>query len=147
MSTAPADAAAVLRATRVGDVMTAEIVTCSPDVRLAEVADLMVARRIHSVVVLAPPAGDPLGDAEWSVLSDIDLVAAAPWMDASHGVGSVAASPRVVVRPDDSLATAALAMAEHATTHLLVVAGDGAEPLGILSALDVARALVDGGRD
>ena len=51
------------------------------------------------------------------------------------------------VKEDDSLATAALAMAEHATTHLLVVAGDGAEPLGILSALDVARALVDGGRD
>ena len=135
-----------LRAVRVRDAMTAEIVTCAPDVPLAEVADLMVARRIHSVVVLAPPARDPLGeDLEWSVLSDLDLVAAAPWADGLAGAGSVAASPRVVVRPDDSLAAAALAMAENATTHVLVVGDDDDAPVGILSALDVARASISAG--
>ncbi|MGE0028588.1 MAG: DUF1918 domain-containing protein [Thermoleophilia bacterium] len=142
MTETTADAATRLRETRVRDVMTAEIVTCTPDVPLADVADLMVANRIHSVVVLAPPAGDPLGEAaEWSVLSDLDLVAAAPWIDAMAGAGTIAASPRVVVHPDDSLAAAALAMAENATAHVLVVGDAGDQPQGILSALDVARAM------
>jgi CBS domain-containing protein len=142
MTETTADAATRLRETRVRDVMTAEIVTCTPDVPLGEVADLMVAHRIHSVVVLAPPAGDPLGEAAlWSVLSDLDLVAAAPWGDALAGAGTIAASPSVVVHPDDSLAAAALAMAENATAHVLVVGDAGDEPLGILSALDVARAM------
>jgi CBS domain-containing protein len=137
-----ADIATRLRATTVRDAMTTELVTCTPDVPLAEVADLMVANRIHSVVVLAPPPGDPLGaDAEWSVLSDLDLIAAAPWGDALAGAGTIAASPRVVVHPDDSLAAAALAMAENATAHVLVVGERGDDPVGILSALDVARAL------
>ncbi len=145
------DAGSRLREIRVRDVMTAEIVTCTPDVPLAEVADLMVAHRIHSVVVLAPPpdgpAGGPPGGAPvWSVLSDLDLVAAAPWVDALAGAGAVAASPRVVVRPDDNLAAAALAMAENATAHLLVVADPGNAPVGILSALDVARVLAGGER-
>lgn len=142
MAHTTADVATRLRETRVGDVMTAEIVTCTPDVPLAEVANLMVANRIHSVVVLAPPARDtPPEDERWSVLSDLDLVAAAPWGDALAGAGTIAASPRVVVHPGDSLAAAALAMAENATAHVLVVASPGDEPVGILSALDVARAL------
>lgn len=146
MTETTADAATRLRETRVRDVMTAEIVTCTPDVPLAEVADLMVANRIHSVVVLAPPAGDPLGEvAEWSVLCDLDLVAAAPWVDAQAGAGTIAASPRVVVDADDSLAAAAMAMAENATAHVLVVGDAGQEPLGILSALDVARAMAPEG--
>jgi CBS domain-containing protein len=146
MTEMTADAATRFRETRVRDVMTAEIVTCTPDVPLAEVADLMVAHRIHSVVVLAPPAGDPGGEtAEWSMLSDLDLVAAAPWSDALAGAGTIAASPRVVVHPDDSLAAAALAMAENATAHVLVVGDAGDEPLGILSALDVAGALAPEG--
>jgi CBS domain-containing protein len=137
-----ADAAARLRDVRVRDAMTARIVTCTPDLPLAEVADLMVAHRIHSVVVLAAPARGRADDApEWRVLSDLDLVAAAPWVDALAGAGAVAASPRAVVGPDDSLAAAALAMAEYATAHLLVVADPGNEPVGILSALDVARVL------
>ena len=80
------------------------------------------------------------------MLSDLDLVAAAPWSDALAGAGTIAASPRVVVHPDDSLAAAALAMAENATAHVLVVGDAGDEPLGILSALDVARRPGAGGR-
>ena len=142
MSARTTDAAARLREARVRDVMTAELVTCTADVPLAEVADLMVGHRIHSVVVLAPPARDALAEAmEWSVLSDLDLVAAAPWGEPGAGAGTSAASPRTVVHADDSLAAAALAMAENATSHVLVVEERGGEPVGILSALDVARAL------
>jgi CBS domain-containing protein len=135
------DAATRLREARVRDAMTAEIVTCTPDVPLADVADLMVGHRIHSVVVLAPPRRPLAEDPEWSVLSDLDLVAAAPWGEPGAGAGTIAASPRIVVHADDSLAAAALAMAEHATAHVLVVEEGADEPIGILSALDVARVL------
>jgi CBS domain-containing protein len=79
------------------------------------------------------------------VLSDLDLVGAAPWDVVAMTAGSVAASPSVVVTPDESLAAAALAMAENATAHLLVAEEGGGEPVGILSALDVAGAVVISG--
>jgi CBS domain-containing protein len=131
-----------LRAARVRDVMTTGLVTCAAEVPLAEAAGLMIRHRIHSLVVLMPATeGDRL-ERRWGVLSDLDLVAAAPWDVEALTAGSVAASPSVVVRPDESLASAALAMAENATAHLLVAEEGGGEPVGILSALDVAGAVV-----
>ncbi|WP_217922093.1 DUF1918 domain-containing protein [Miltoncostaea oceani] len=131
-----------LRTTPVRDAMTTEIVTCTADVPLMEVAALMAAHRIHSVVVLAPP-GSPRDDSPevWGVLQDIDLVAGASWSDQFAGAGTIAASPRVVVSPDDSLAAAALAMSENAVGHVLVTEPGAAAPVGILSALDIARAM------
>lgn len=131
-----------LRAARVSDVMSTELVTCAAEVPLAEAAELMTRHRIHSLVVLLPAdEGDRL-ERRWGVLSDLDLVAAAPWDVEAMTAGSVAASPTVVVAPDESLAAAALAMAENATAHLLVAERGGGEPVGILSALDVAGAVV-----
>lgn len=131
-----------LRTTPVRDAMTTEIVTCTADVPLVEVAALMTGHRIHSVVVLAPPAGAGDDDPEvWGVLQDVDLVAAACWSDELAGAGTIAASPRVVVGPDDSLAAAALAMSENAVGHVLVVERGAAAPVGLLSALDIARAM------
>jgi CBS domain-containing protein len=131
-----------LRAARVRDVMTTGLVTCAAELPLAEAAGLMIRHRIHSVVVPMPAyAGDPL-ERRWGLLSDLDLVAAAPWDLEALTAGSVAASPSVIVRPDESLAAAALAMAENATAHLLVAEEGGDEPVGILSALDVAGAVV-----
>jgi CBS domain-containing protein len=46
-----------------------------------------------------------------------------------------------MVRPDDTLMRAAQLMTEHAVTHLLVVDPAGGLPVGVLSTLDVARAL------
>lgn len=133
-----------LRAVLVRDAMTTPIVTCTPDVPIEEVADLMARNRIHSVVVLQPDNDDSApAHRRWGVLSDLDLVSAAPWGegDATAGAGTIAASPQVVVRTDDSLAAAALLMAEYATAHVLVIEEGVDEPVGILSALDVARAL------
>jgi CBS domain-containing protein len=131
-----------LRAARVRDVMTTELVSCAAEVPLAEAAELMTRHRIHSLVVLMPSEeGDRL-ERRWGVLSDLDLVAAAPWDVEAMTAGSVAASPSVLVTPDETLAAAALAMAENATAHLLVAEEGGGEPVGILSALDVAGAVV-----
>lgn len=133
-----------LRGVLVRDAMTTPIVTCTPDVPIDEVAELMARNRIHSVVVLQPGGEDAApAHRRWGVLSDLDLVAAAPWSeeDSTAGAGTIAASPQVVVRVDDSLAAAALLMAEYATAHVLVIEEGVDEPVGILSALDVARAL------
>ena len=135
--TAPTD----LRAVRVSDVMTHPLITCAQDVPLREVADLMSEHRIHSIVVLlAAGAGAPF-HRRWALLSDLDLVAAAPWDAGAPPAGSIAGSPTVVVGPKDDLAAAALSMAENQTTHILVVEPGADEPVGILSALDLARAL------
>lgn len=130
-----------LREMTVGDVMTHPVVTCTHDVPLGDVAEMMATKRIHSVVVLyAAGEGAPF-HRRWGVLSDLDLVGAAPWEPQVVTAGSVAGSPSVVVGSRDTLAAAALSMAEHQTTHILVVEPGADEPVGILSALDLARAL------
>jgi len=131
-----------LRAARVRDAMSSPIVTCTPDVPLEDVAELMTRHRIHCVVVLAPDIENAApAYRRWDVLSDLDLVAAAPWGEEVADAGSVAATPKVVIDAGRSLAEAALLMSEYATAHLLVVEEGADEPVGILSALDVARAL------
>jgi CBS domain-containing protein len=133
-------ASAAFRAARVSDVMSFPLVTCSAEVPLREVAELMTRHRIHAVVVLDDPA--VLGPARrpWSVISELDLIAAAPFDDPEVTAGRVAGTPVVVIAPDEPLARAALLMAEYAITHLIAVDGEG-EPAGIVSALDVARAV------
>ncbi|MGE3139360.1 MAG: DUF1918 domain-containing protein [Thermoleophilia bacterium] len=133
-----------LHAVRVRDVMTTELVTCTSDVPLAEVAELILRHQIHSLVVLAPPAGDPDGEAtDWSVLTGVDLVASL-WSGELGHAGSIAALPRVVVDGEASVADAARVMSENATTHVVVV-DDRGDPIGIISTLDLARVLISGG--
>ena len=139
MSEDPRTASAALRAARVSDVMSFPLVTCSAGVPLREVAELMTRHRIHAVVVLDDPAGRG-PSRPWSVISELDLVAAAPFDEPDVSAGRVAGTPVVVVRPDESLARAAMLMAEYAITHLIAVGEEG-KPAGIVSALDVARAL------
>jgi CBS domain-containing protein len=128
-----------LRDAQVADVMSSPLVTCSPSVPLREVAALMTGHRIHAVVVLAG-AADPGGeDEEWGVISELDLLGGASLAVPDLPAGRVAATPPVVVGPDESLERAAMLMAEYQITHLIAV--EDREAVGIVSALDVARAL------
>jgi CBS domain-containing protein len=129
-----------LRAAQVADVMSAPLVTCLPSVPLREVAELMTGHRIHAVVVLGGPMRPGRDEEEWGVISELDVVGGACLADPDVPAGQVAGSPPVVVGRDESLERAALLMAEYQTTHLVVV--DDGHPAGIVSALDVARALV-----
>lgn len=132
-----------LHGTRVRDVMSAPIVTCAPDLPLQDVAALMLTHRVHSVVVLQPPAGDAApAHRRWGVLSDLDLVTAAPWGERDADAGAAAASPQAVVGADDTLAVAAALMSEYRTAHLLVAEEGVDEPVGVIAALDVAQAMV-----
>ena len=123
----------------VGEVMRLGVVSCSPDTPLSEVARLMSAHRIHCVVV-----GGLAEDAHgtrlvWGVVSDLDLaraVAAGQELTA----GEVSATEPVTASPYDSLAEVARVMGDHDVAHMIVVDGKDAEPMGMISTLDLARA-------
>jgi CBS domain-containing protein len=125
---------------RVRDVMTSTLVACAADLPLRDVAELMTRHRIHCVVVLAEPVvrGEP-GE-PWGVIAELDLVGAAPFDEDQSTAGRVAGTPLVTVHPEEPLGRAALLMSEYATAHLVVVDDAGA-PAGIVSALDIARAV------
>src|SRR5512132_3192185 len=92
------------------------VVSCPSATPLRVVARMLAAHRIHAVIVFAENrAAEP---SEWSVVSDI-----------------------VLVSPDDTLDHAARLMVENKTTHLIVVDPRSVRPMGVLSTLDVARAL------
>lgn len=119
----------------VAEVMTSGILTCLPETPLVDVARTMAAQRVHAIVVF--DLGDGLRP--WGVVSDLDLMGA---IETGARAGSVAASPAVTVRVDDTLAHAAQLMREYGTAHLIVVTDESAPlPVGIISTLDVARAV------
>jgi CBS domain-containing protein len=126
------------RSIRVADVMHEGVLTCGRDESLGAVARLMADHRVHSVVVTDLPGDAPL----WGVVSDLDLVAAASVRDlGEQTAGAAAATPALMIAPDDTLQRATQLMVEHALAHLVVVAGG--RPVGVISTLDVAAALAE----
>lgn len=119
----------------VGDFASVGILSVAPDAPLAEVAGLMARNRVHAAVVADDEADEP------PVIADADLIAAA---DSGHfdelSAGDIAATEAVSVRDDESLERAAQLLAEHGVSHL-VVRDRRRMPIGILSTLDVARAM------
>lgn len=121
----------------VADAMHPGVVTCSVETPLSKVAQMMVAHRIHCVVVRAV---EDRYEPFWGVVSDLDLVttvAAGSQQDAA--AGEVAATPAVLVDAREPLRRAAQMMADHAATHLVVV--KHGRPVGVISTLDIARVL------
>lgn len=124
----------------VADYMHPGVLACAPETSLADVARMMAQHRIHCVVVL----GDSNNDAHhWGVVTDLDLaeMAAAGEVE-GRSAGDCAAGPTVVVHPGDTLRHAAQLMVDNGATHALVAKERPARPLGVLSTLDLARALV-----
>ena len=121
----------------VRDAMHHGIATCPPSASLRELADLLAENRIHCVVVADSAPSGPV----WGIVSDLDLMRGLG-SPVTLTAGNLAALEVVTVGPDDDLGHAAQQMAEHDVAHLLV-ATDG-EPVGILSTLDVARAVASG---
>jgi CBS domain-containing protein len=94
----------------------------------------MAAHRIHSVVVTA--AGAPPG-----VVTDADVVAAAPAGELEMSTAADLAKACAVVRPMDQLETVLARMDERRTTHA-VVADRTMRVVGVVSALDIAEEIV-----
>ncbi len=130
----------VLALRSVSSAMHHGVITCHPSSTLRDVARTMARAGIHLVVVW----GDEEDDSEgvWGVVSDVDLVAAAARGDelAASAVGA-ANTPVVTIAASESLVHAAHRMVEHGVSHLLVLSDGPQRPVGVLSTLDLARAL------
>jgi CBS domain-containing protein len=131
-----------LNAVSVGDVMSSPIVTCRTEDAMADVAETMSAGGIHCVVVVGDDGPDGEPGRPWRILSDADLVAAAPFDVGATVAGWIAGTPIRTIDVGEPLQHAALLMAQERAMHLIVV--DCGQPVGIVSALDVVRALVRG---
>jgi CBS domain-containing protein len=121
----------------VGGVMHSGVVTCRPDASLRTVARLLGEHRIHAVVVTGPEETAPS-----AVVTDRDVVFAYSRGQLDLLTARDAASePTITVRPDHDLRDASETMARHGVTHIVVTARGDATPIGILSSLDIAKAV------
>jgi CBS domain-containing protein len=102
---------------------------------------MMASYRVHAIVVHADEVPLPGGDA-WGVVTDADLVRAA-LDNGADGLTAmqVAATPALTVSSVEPLERAMQLMTEHEVTHVIVVERHSGRPIGVLSTLDVARAL------
>ena len=126
---------------RVSDVMTEGLISCAPSTPLRSVARLMATHRVHSVFVFDYSQEDDDATELWGLVSDRDLVAAA-WADvADQTAGESAVTPLVYVSSGDDLRHAAQLMAESGVSHLAVVDPLTRRPVGVVSTLDIARAI------
>jgi CBS domain-containing protein len=99
----------------------------------------MCEHRIHCVVVGGLEEDRHGRRLVWGVVSDLDLARAAA-TGQQGTAGQIAGTEPLTASPSDSLADVAQMMGEHDVAHLLVV-DDQKEPIGVVSTLDVARAL------
>jgi CBS domain-containing protein len=133
-------------AVTVADVMNRGVLSCRPDVSLTEIARTMVDHRVHGVVV-AGVRRDAAGGEHlvWGVVSDLDVAGAVATLgDEEPTAADLSSTPGVVVGPGDRLAEAARLMHDYDVHHLVVVSSPDRRPVGVLSTLDVARAIAEG---
>ena len=110
------------------------LIEVPPDAPVVEVARVMASKAIHAVLVI-DEHGPP------QVLSDVDLIAAAASGRLERlRARDVAGTYPIGVRREESLDHAVELLAEHDVSHLMVTDATG-RPIGVLSAIDVARAL------
>jgi CBS domain-containing protein len=134
-----------LETIKVADVMHEGVFTCSLHAPLTTVARIMGAHRVHAVVVWNEPARNETAEL-WGVVSDLDLIKlASVESPLDRTAGTSAATPALLITPNETLARAAQLMAEHEVSHLVVVDRDSTKPIGVLSTLDLAEVLADAG--
>lgn len=125
-----------LEGLRVVDAMHVGLISCRPEDPIRTVARLMATYRVHAVLVTAHGGGG------WGVVSDGALLRAAEEGSIDEvTAGSVAETPVLTVATSDDLGDVAHTMAEQDVSHVVVVESHSQQPLGVLSTLDVARAL------
>jgi CBS domain-containing protein len=127
---------------RVIDAMHPGVIACPLDTPLRTVARMMATYRVHAIMVVSHEA-DPLPHgALWGVVSDLDLIRAARTGDLDgETAGSLSAPPPATITSIEPLEHAIDLMDEHGASHLIVVERHSMRPIGVLSTLDVARAL------
>lgn len=131
-----------LQRLRVIDAMHHGLISCPLDTPLRSVARMMATHRVHAILVTAHGEEELPGGSLWGVVSDTDLLAAAGKGDLDEQTArTIAATPAVTVFAEDELGRAAQLMLEHEVSHLIVVEPHSGRPVGVVSTLDLARAL------
>ena len=126
--------------TTVGEVMTRKVIHCSPETPLRAVAQLMADNHVHAVYVFDYGVEDDEAMQIWGLVSDLDLIAALPVID-ERTAGNSAVTPLLTVSLNERLGRAAQVMTESGNAHLAVIDPQTGRPAGVLSTLDVARAM------
>ena len=127
---------------RVIDAMHPGLISCSLDTPLRTVARMMASYRVHAILVTAHGEEALTGDRTWGIVTDVDLLRAAESGDLDEQPArTIAATPVRTVAASDALAHAARLMVEHEVSHLVVIEAHSGRPFGVVSTLDIARAL------
>jgi crotonyl-CoA carboxylase/reductase len=127
----------------VGDVMSRGLISCPPETPLRVVARMMATCGVHAIFVFEYAAEDETPHL-WAVVSDLDLVAATRLDLDTLTAGATAVTPLVTVAADSSIGEAGSLMAQYGIAHLAVTEPGSRRPIGVISTLDIARAIAAG---
>jgi CBS domain-containing protein len=128
----------------VADAMSHGVIRCAPETPLRAVARIMATYNVHAVYVF--DYGDEADENVelWGLVSDLDVAAAACGDIDGRTAGRSAITPLQTVWSDQPLAEAAELMSLKGTAHLAVLDPVTHRPVGVVSTLDVARAIAAG---
>ena len=128
----------------VSDAMSQGVISCPPETPLRVVARMMATFGVHAIFVFDHMDEDDEARRLWAVVSDLDLVAATRLDLDELTAGAAAVSPLVSVAADSSIAEAGSLMSQYGTAHLAVTDPASRRPIGVISTLDIARAIAAG---
>jgi len=127
---------------RVIDAMHPGMISCPPETSLRTVARMMATYRVHAIIVHAHDDEELPGGDHWGVVTDAELVAAARDKDLDELTAQqIATTPALTVATADPLERAIQLMVEHEVSHVIAIERHSGRPIGVVSTLDVARAL------
>ena len=131
-----------IEALRVIDVMHPGMISCPPETPLRTVARMMATYRVHAIIVHAHDGTELPGGHRWGVVTDADLMRAASGADLDDVIAQqIAATPALTVETAEPLERALQLMVEHEVSHVIAIERHSKRPMGVVSTLDVARAL------
>lgn len=131
-------------AATVGDAMSRGVISCPPETPLRMVARMMATFGVHAIFVFEHTDEDDEDPQLWAVVSDLDLVAATELDLDALTAGGTAVTPLVSISADRAIAEAGSLMAQYGIAHLAVTEPDSRRPIGVISTLDIARAIAAG---
>jgi CBS domain-containing protein len=128
----------------VGDAMSHGVISCPAETPLRVVARMMATFGVHAIFVFEHADEREEEPRLWAVVSDLDLVAATQLDLDTLTAGATAVTPLVSVAADSSIGEAGSLMAQYGIAHLAVTDPDSRRPIGVISTLDIARAIAAG---
>ena len=140
----PNELPVAFEAATVADAMSRGVISCRPETPLRIVARMMATYGVHAIFVFEHVEEEDEAPQLWAVVSDLDLVAATRLDLDTLTAGETAVTPLVNVAADSSIGEAGSLMAQYGIAHLAVTDPDSRRPIGVISSLDIARAIAAG---